>query len=434
MKTTLWTIMLLCAINNISAQVKSQVKESFELTSIAFRLAGAEEYINNTIPGYTADIDNYFSKYREHKLISYIKKIREEQGIAYDAVPAATGCIEIKRGKVIIDPQCDASKISMIDSRWTEESFRTFVRLLNDFYRQTKFKDFYTLHRGLYDIAETRLNTILVDLNAEWFKSMFGEGPENTIVVASLCNGPGNYAFNGITKGEKRGIVIGCSTDKEGNPAYSRFLITVIVHELLHHYTNPCLAQYWSQIDSASQIIYPHVKEKMAKLAYGSTNSTMIEWFNNLLTIMYFKDNPNRGFTATHLTAWRQHEGFIWMERSMTFMEHFRNHRNLYSTIKDFMPEIGQPSGIAEGLQGTRRDVKAQADILAVQSLSGFLTAVSLIQSVHMCGQVLGACQHPLKDTGLDVAYFHNFNLFKCQCEYKGRNHERQARPVHWQE
>ena len=93
------------------------------------------------------------------------------------------------------------------------------------------------------NIAETRLNTILVDLNAEWFKSMFGEGPyENTIVVASLCNGPGNYAFNGITKGEKRGIVIGCSTDKEGNPAYSRFLIVAIVHELLHHYTNPCLA------------------------------------------------------------------------------------------------------------------------------------------------------------------------------------------------
>lgn len=49
MKTTLWTIMLLCAINNISAQVKSQVKESFELTSIAFRLAGAEEYINKVI-------------------------------------------------------------------------------------------------------------------------------------------------------------------------------------------------------------------------------------------------------------------------------------------------------------------------------------------------------------------------------------------------
>ena len=70
-----------------------------------------------------------------------------------------------------------------------------------------------------------------------------------------------------------------------------------------------------------------------------------------------------------------------------------------------------QPSGIAESLQGTRRDVKAQADILAVQSLSGFLTAVSLIQSVHMCGQVLGTCQHPLKDIGLDVAYFHIFQL-----------------------
>ena len=93
-----------------------------------------------------------------------------------------------------------------------------------------------------------------------------------------------------------------------------------------------------------------------------------------------------------------------------------------------------QPSSIAEGLQGTRRDVKAQADILAVQSLSGFLTAVSLIQSVHTCGQVLGARQHPLKDTGLDVAYFHIFNSFKCRSEYKGKKHERQARPAHWQE
>ena len=34
-----------------------------------------------------------------------------------------------------------------------------------------------------------------------------------------------------------------------------------------------------------------------------------------------------------------------------------------------------------------------------------------------------GARQHPLKDTGLDVAYFHIFNSFKYQCEYKGRNH-----------
>ena len=72
-----------------------------------------------------------------------------------------------------------------------------------------------------------------------------------------------------------------------------------------------------------------------------------------------------------------------------------------------------QPSGIAEGLQRTRRDVKAQADILAVQSLAGFLTAVSLIQSVHIFGQFLGTRQHPLKDTGLDVVYFHLFSILK---------------------
>jgi hypothetical protein len=51
-----------------------------------------------------------------------------------------------------------------------------------------------------------------------------------------------------------------------------------------------------------------------------------------------------------------------------------------------------------------------------------------------MCGQALDAYQHPLKDTGLDVAYFHIFNSFKCRSEYKGKKHERQARPAHWQE
>lgn len=332
---TLW-----CSISSISAQVKSQVKESFELTSIAFRLAGAEEYINNTIPSYTADIENHFSRYKDHKLISYIKEIREKQGIAYDAVPAATGCIEVKGGRVIINPQYDASKIGKKDNRWTEESFKKFVRLLNDFYRQTRFKDFYAKHRELYNVAEQRLDAILVNLDTEWFKSMFGEGLENTVVVASLCNGPSNYAFKGAAEEEKQGIVMGCSVDKEGNPAYSRFLISIIVHEFLHHYTNPCITQYWSQLHAASQIIYSHVKEKMAKLAYGSANSTMIEWFNNLLTIMYFQDHPRAGHDSTHLTAWNHRDGFIWMERSMRFMRHFRSHRDLYPVISDFMPEI----------------------------------------------------------------------------------------------
>lgn len=174
----------------------------------------------------------------------------------------------------------------------------------------------------------------------EWFESMFGKGPENAIVVASLSNGSCNYAFGGTTKGKKLGFVIGSGVNREGKPVYNKAVIPIIVHEFLHHYTNPCISQYWSQIDSASQIIYPHVKEKMAKLSYGSDRTTMIEWFNNLLTILYFKDHPKEIVDEVHLTAWRQHEGFIWMERSMTFMEHFRNHRNLYPTINDFMPEI----------------------------------------------------------------------------------------------
>lgn len=44
-----------------------------------------------------------------------------------------------------------------------------------------------------------------------------------------------------------------------------------------------------------------------------------------------------------------------------------------------------QPSGITKGLQGTGRNVKAQADILTVQSLTNPFIRIFLIQPVHAC-------------------------------------------------
>lgn len=68
-------IFLAFTFNAAIAQLKSQTNECFELTSIVFRLAEAPEYVNNQISVYTKDIDNYFGKYKKHKLISFAKKI-----------------------------------------------------------------------------------------------------------------------------------------------------------------------------------------------------------------------------------------------------------------------------------------------------------------------------------------------------------------------
>lgn len=94
MKKNIFIIVSLFIISvpYMSAQLKSEVNECFELVSIAFRLADAPEYVNNEIPDYVSAIDTYFSKYKDHELFPYIKGLREKHGISYDAVMCAAAC------------------------------------------------------------------------------------------------------------------------------------------------------------------------------------------------------------------------------------------------------------------------------------------------------------------------------------------------------
>ena len=332
------SLILLSLVNIAKSQVKSQVNECFELTSIVFRLAEANEYVNNQLENYTTEIDVFFSSHKNHKLISFIKEIREKNGIAYDAIAVAAGCVDIINGKVVVNSQCDVTKISEIDNRWSEQNFKTYVSLLNDFYIETRFHSFFEQHDSLYRLAEDRMNELLADYNFDWFNSIFGEELKDPIIVVSLCNGPHNYAYSTNFNVERFGIVIGCAADSKGEPFFNRSMTIIITHELLHHYINPRISLYWNQIDSVSNIIYTPVKDKMAAAAYSNAKTTMTEWFVNLLSIMYEREKT--GWDISHLIRNSQIKGFIWMERSILFMEHFIKDRKQYATIDDYMPHI----------------------------------------------------------------------------------------------
>jgi hypothetical protein len=60
---------------------------------------------------------------------------------------------------------------------------------------------------------------------------------------------------------------------------------------------------------------------------------------------------------------------------------------HIFRFVIKFTLNLGerQPSGITKGLQGTGRNVKAQADILTVQSLTKPFIRIFLIQPVHAC-------------------------------------------------
>ncbi|MDR1609953.1 MAG: DUF4932 domain-containing protein [Candidatus Symbiothrix sp.] len=336
------------------SQLTSHVDERFELTSIAFRLAGAEEYINNQVVGYVKDIDAYFDKYKEHSLIRYIKEIRTKDEIAYNAVSSSTFLLKIRNNEVFLNPEADINTFLKSELRWTAVTLNKYVKLLNQFYKDAKFKTFYNQHKNLYAEAEKRFDELLKTIRLEWFQSFYGKPFGNPFIYISLCNGRSNYAllssFN-KTGSSDYGIIIGCTSidkegiptfityyDKDGQPYYDRAVLSVIIHEFSHYFSNPIFFKYCEQeMIGAANKIFPLVKEQLAKVAYGSAGDMIGEGLNELFSNMYFHDNSS---IDQYNVAKDERYGFIWMSRAVRFMENFSANRILYPTIEDYMPQL----------------------------------------------------------------------------------------------
>ena len=350
-KTSLLFILCINLLQGFS-QLNSHVDERFELVSIAFRLAEAKEYVNNNVKDYVKDIDAYFEPYKKHPLIQYVKEIRERDEVAYDAVSGITFQLEIKANQVGLHPKTDKKAFLESEPRWKEDTMDKFIRLLDKFYKETKFKTFFNRHQNLYRETEKRFDEMLKTIHFEWFQSFFGDPLGNPAVYVSLCNGPSNYALNEYRKDglSNYGIIIGCPrVDEEGipnfiqrynrynNPVYYESIIKVIIHEFSHHFNNPLVEKYEQEMIASAEKMFPYVRERLANYAYGDAKAILYEGLNELFTNMYFRENniPN-----VYNIRYNEDRGFVWMRRAIRFMNNFYENRILYPDIKKFIPQL----------------------------------------------------------------------------------------------
>ncbi|MEA5006112.1 MAG: DUF4932 domain-containing protein [Rikenellaceae bacterium] len=130
MKKILTTAFLTFCVIFASAQsqnVQPKVDERTELLSIIFRIAGAEEYVNNNIPSYAKEIDEYFAPFKDHDAIKFVQKVRAEKSVGYDAVMSLAIALEISDSVRLCK---NLSPIS-IDDRWGMDNVNEFVTLLH---------------------------------------------------------------------------------------------------------------------------------------------------------------------------------------------------------------------------------------------------------------------------------------------------------------
>ena len=329
-----------------TSQLRSQVDERMELIGIVWRLAGAEEFVNNQVVHYAADIDSHFAPHKNHPLIQFARKIRERDFVAFNAIAFTFSFIEIESGIVRLSPYACIDCLAETDPRWTTESFLTYIELLNQFYQDTDFRIFFNRHKELFAETERRFDEFLSNIHTEWFYNFFGQPLESPLVIISLTNGVHNYGGTDLcVKNLPQGkIIIGSSqADADGipvfnNPSNNPWLFYTVIHELCHIFVNPIVDKYEHKMQEAGDIIYPFVAETLMRFAIGCAQTMIVEGINNLAVNMYFREHPIAW--KPHFVQMNERRGFIGMRRAMRFMENFYANRHIYPHFKDFMPQI----------------------------------------------------------------------------------------------
>lgn len=364
--TTFWTN-LIC-----SAPVKVAVDPRLELSGIVCYLAGAEEYAQGWIPQYTRDIDTYFGPYREHALIEFIKKIRKDYSIAYDAVPSSGLALKMDGNNLTVRSEIFTSEY-WFDERWNIATLKKYVCLLNEFCKATDFMKFYQEHTDLYDAIVHAADSLQKTIHFEWFRQFWGQPIPSVNIYVSPASGMNNYAIlnkRGLSSSDNLNIVIGCHhVDAKGIPVFNIQDKIVLIHELCHHYTNPLYSEYAERLQSAANRIFPHVETSLRKIGYGNAGVMCCEALNELFIIMYLRQYEPEW--AKYRIEWDENNGFIWMSKAVCFMQFFTENRQHYPVIKEFMSElVNFYNGIANRMQSVLHDYENRFP-LVVSSIPG---------------------------------------------------------------
>lgn len=315
------------------------VDERVELLSIVFRLAGADEYLNNSMENYTKSIDEYFKPYANDEVIVYAKKLRKKRAVAYDAVMSMAIHIEITNGCIKLIENVIENNI---DDRWGKHSEK-FVEQLNKFYQKSNFHKFFLSNKDLYSIAENRFSEISKTMDVPWFKSFFGQSPNGTYnIVLSLVN-MGNYGpkidyQNGKT--DIYSIICAWETDSLALPVYSSNVTNTIVHEFCHSFCNPLGEKYFADMRTVADDFYKTVANQMKKQAYGNSQTMINEILVRASTIKYFQNHDATDKDIQRFIRYEQANGFIWIEPLLNALAEYENDRTNYPTLEKFMPEI----------------------------------------------------------------------------------------------
>lgn len=318
---------------------KPKVDRRVEMLSIVARLANYNEYSSNIFKLYTDKIYEHFDPYKEHELIKFAAKLREERGVSYDAVMAMAVHLDDN-----MNPRVEFSD-KLPESRWGKENADKFAILLKEFYKEAHCEEFFENNNELYKEVSQRFLPIYKDLDLNWYSTFYGKEPsEKFKIVNGLGTGGGNYGASVVPpSGEKEvyAIMGTWQMDSLGIPVFAKEgYFPTLVHEFNHSFVNHLIDINEDELKESGEKIFGKVKKEMSQQAYGSWKTVMYEALVRAAVIKYMKDHNFDQTAIDKETAMQLNRSFIWINELVAELDKYSQARETYPTLESYMPRI----------------------------------------------------------------------------------------------
>ena len=325
-----------------AAPLTVKVDKRVELLSIACRLADYEEYSNPKNQLYVADISAHFEPYKNHPLIEYLRQLKKENGIGYDAI--AFMAVSIGQPPAF-DPIIPFSEKPIPDSRWSAESATKCVALLQQFYDDAHCAEFFDTQKQRYEFYERQIAKIyLHNVDLAWMERWFGtyENARYNIIVApgngTHCYGPNYTDTRGVTDYY---AITGLFTDKElDSAAFSidtPYLIPLIVHEFSHSFVNTVVDRNLHRLGKYADQI---VRRSPETDTYNHGETLLYESLVRAVVYKYLKAHHASEETFKRQQDWDTSQGFPWIQQLVDYLDQYEQHRDKYPTFESFAKKL----------------------------------------------------------------------------------------------
>ena len=333
-----------------ASQLEAEAMETVELLGVLSRVAGYQEY--NTMEGnqYIQDIDKWFEPYKQLPVVEYYQELRQQYGIAYDAPMSLAVRLAVENGKIV--KLGEVADDTGLDSRWHQVDVNEFLGLLNQFYAETHFHEFFQQHQSFYQEALKAFNLeVMPYVRPEWFADFYGK-PSSSLqkVVMGFatrnggaygtvrhlegqprekCPVIGYYGFDRmpqIPEGKREtianmvtGMLGGLDDQSSADKDKNLDLLNEIGTRLLS--VNPMLGYNYGFSDGLAMI--NSSIEKAAEIVFMMENGSPVQHVNQQLS---------RDVSS----------GFTWMPQLVIALRDYTSRRNKYKTINDFYPQLAK--------------------------------------------------------------------------------------------